>query len=86
MREFIVTIRGSRRLTIKADRCINEGLSIQLVVDVAQDAPMCSSRPPSDLVASFDRSEVVAVVATDHLADEGFEPAGQEIDLADEEA
>ena len=85
MREFIVTLRGGRRLTIKADRCVNEGLSIELVVDVAQDEPMFSSRPRTDLVAIFDRSEVVAVVATDHLTEEGFEPTGQEIDLADEE-
>jgi hypothetical protein len=35
------------------------GLSIELVVDVAQDSLMFSSRPPADLVAVFDSSEVV---------------------------
>jgi hypothetical protein len=35
------------------------GLPIELVVDVAQDSLMFSSRPPADLVAVFDSSEVV---------------------------
>jgi hypothetical protein len=35
------------------------GLSIELGVDVAQDSLMFSSRPPADLVAVFDSSEVV---------------------------
>jgi hypothetical protein len=86
MREFIVTLRGGRRLTIKADRCVNSGGSVELVADAGQDAPMFSSRPAVDLVAVFERGEVVAVVATDHLTDETFEPTGQEIGLADEEA
>jgi hypothetical protein len=38
------------------------GLLIDFVVDVAQDSLMFSSRPPADLFAVFDRSEVVFVM------------------------
>src|SRR4051794_26051057 len=85
MQEFIVTLKNGRRLAIRAERCVTSDSAVELVVDVPDDAPMFSSRPPIERVAFFDRDQVVAVIATDQLISEDFEPTGGEIGFPDAE-
>jgi hypothetical protein len=63
MREFIVTLRCGVKFVVKAERVV---LLDRQFLALAVSRPEADD-PNGDTVALFDRSQVAAVVARDHL-------------------
>lgn len=74
MREFVVTLRCGVRFVVKAGRVVLlDRQFLALVVDRPD-----SSDPNGDTVALFDRNQVAAVVAREHLvSEERCDPIGE---------
>ena len=65
MREFLVTMRGGLRVTVRADRVVLDDQWLSLVLDKAGDPT-----PGGDVVALFERVQVALVVAKENLVSE----------------
>jgi len=68
MREFIVTLKGGTRYTVKADWVRQDAHYLALCV--ARPPAIGDPQPSEDVVALFDRGQVAVVVARDHLVSE----------------
>jgi len=69
MREFVVTLRGGKRFTVKADRvAVHNSQYLALVLD--RQPTVASPEPAEDIVALFERSQVSVVVTREHLVSE----------------
>jgi hypothetical protein len=68
MREFIVTLRGGLRVTVRADRVVLDDQWLSLVLDKV--ASPGDPTPGGDVVALFERVLVALVVAKENLVSE----------------
>jgi hypothetical protein len=68
MREFIVTLRGGLRVTVRADRVVVDHEWLSLILDNA--ATPGDPTPGGDVVALFERVQVALVVAKENLVSE----------------
>jgi hypothetical protein len=67
MREFVVTLRCGLKFVVKADRVVLlDRQFLALVVALPDDG----DEPNEETVALFERAQVAAVVAKDHLVSE----------------
>jgi len=67
MREFVVTLRCGLKFVVKADRVVLlDRQFLALVVALPGDG----DEPNGETVALFERAQVAAVVAKDHLVSE----------------
>ena len=68
MREFIVTLRGGLRVTVRADRVVLDQQWLSLVLDKAATPGVPTTG--GDVVALFERAQVALVVAKENLVSE----------------
>jgi hypothetical protein len=68
MREFVVTLRGGLRVTVRADRVVLDREWLSLVTDRA--ASPGDPTPGADVVALFEQAQVALVVAKENLVSE----------------
>lgn len=67
MREFVVTLRCGLKFVVKADRVILLDRQFLALVTSRDDG---EAEPSGETVGMFDRGQVTAVVARDHLISE----------------
>lgn len=71
MREFVVTLHTGKKYTVRADRLsMPDHETLGLVVEAAP----AIGGPGELTVAMFDRRQVIAVIAADHLVGEADVP------------
>lgn len=94
MREFVVVMRGGTRFVVKAARVFSDEMYVRLVVPITatSDEPIAVGVPvgahgemapaqieAAEMVALFNRQEVVAVLSREHLASESQVARNDEI-------
>lgn len=67
MREFVVTLRCGLKFVVKADRVILLDRQFLALVTNRDDG---EAEPSGETVGMFDRGQVTAVIARDHLISE----------------